>query len=85
MHGFTPDRLRGNLAASFIITSMLTLATLTLAGQVGLWQLGVAATLLPAVMLGNALADVVAHRIDRQWLQASTLDLCTLTAVGLLL
>ncbi|KPQ20736.1 MULTISPECIES: sulfite exporter TauE/SafE family protein [unclassified Halomonas] len=85
MHGFAPDRLRGNLAAFFIITSLLTLVTLALAGRVGLWQLGVAATLLPAVLLGNALADVVAHRIDRQWLQAASLSLCTLAAVGLLL
>ncbi|MCA1771895.1 MAG: sulfite exporter TauE/SafE family protein [Halomonas sp.] len=85
MHGFAPDRLRGNLAAFFIITSLLTLATLAVAGQVGLWQLGVAATLLPAVLLGNALADAVAHRIDRQWLQAASLALCTLAAVGLLL
>nr|WP_290443751.1 sulfite exporter TauE/SafE family protein [Halomonas sp. Mc5H-6] len=85
MHGFAPDRLRGNLAAFFIITSMLTLATLALAGQVRAWHLGVAATLLPGVLLGNALADAVAHRIDRQWLQAASLALCTLAAVGLLL
>lgn len=85
MHGFAPDRLRGNLAAFFIITSMLTLATLALAGQVRGWHMGVALSLLPAVLLGNRLADRVAHRIDKQWLQTASLALCTLAAGGLLL
>ncbi|QOR38372.1 sulfite exporter TauE/SafE family protein [Billgrantia diversa] len=85
MHGLTPDRLRGNLAAFFLITSSLTLATLALAGQVRLWHLGLALTLLPSVLLGSALANRVAHRLDRRRLQGASLALCTLAALGLLI
>ncbi|EWG98559.1 sulfite exporter TauE/SafE family protein [Halomonas sp. BC04] len=84
-HGLSPDRLRGNLAAFFIITSLLTLATLAFAGQVRLWHLALALTFLPAVFAGNALADRIAHRLDRRLLQGASLSLCTLAALGLLL
>ncbi|NIC07601.1 sulfite exporter TauE/SafE family protein [Billgrantia bachuensis] len=85
MHGLSPERLRGNLAAFFLVTSSLTLATLALAGQVRLWHLGLALTLLPAVLLGSALAGRVAHRLDRRRLQGASLALCTLAALGLLI
>lgn len=84
MHGLPADRVRGNLAAFFILTSMLTLMTLALANQVQLWHFQVALTFLPAVLIGNALADAIAHRIDRRWLQGASLVLCTLAALGLL-
>lgn len=85
MHGLPADRVRGNLAAFFILTSLLTLLTLALAKQIQLWHFQVALTLLPAVLIGNALADVIAHRIDRRLLQGASLALCTLAALGLLL
>ncbi|WP_417339049.1 sulfite exporter TauE/SafE family protein [Halomonas kashgarensis] len=85
MHGFPPDRLRGNLAAFFILTASLTLATLALAGQIHGWHLLMALSFLPAVLLGNALADKVAHRLDRRLLQGCSLALCSLAALGLLL
>ncbi|HDZ45371.1 MAG TPA: sulfite exporter TauE/SafE family protein [Halomonas sp.] len=85
MHGLPADRVRGNLAAFFILTSLLTLITLALAKQIQLWHFQVALTFLPAVLMGNALADAVAHRIDRRLLQGASLALCTLAALGLLL
>lgn len=85
MHGLPPDRLRGNLSAFFIITASLTLAILALAGQVQVWHLGLALTFSPAILLGNALADRIAHRLDRRRLQGASLALCTLAALGLLL
>lgn len=85
MHGFSPDRMRGNLAAFFVITSLLTLATLALAGQLSIWHFKLALTFLPAVLIGNALADAVAHRLDKVLLQRCSLALCTLAALGLLL
>ncbi|WP_083002629.1 sulfite exporter TauE/SafE family protein [Halomonas sp. GT] len=85
MHGFPPDRLRGNLAAFFILTSLLTLTTLALAGQVSAWHFKLALTFLPAVLIGNALADTIAHRLDRRLLQGVSLGLCTLAALGLLI
>jgi uncharacterized protein len=85
MHGLPADRVRGNLAAFFILTSLLTLITLALAKQIQLWHFQVALTFLPAVLIGNGLADAVAHRIDRRFLQGASLALCTLAALGLLL
>lgn len=85
MHGLPPDRMRGNLAAFFILTSTFTLLTLALAGQVSVWHFGVAATLLPAVLLGNALANRIASKLDRRWLQGVSLSLCALSVLGLLL
>ncbi|WFM70146.1 sulfite exporter TauE/SafE family protein [Halomonas sp. CKK8] len=85
MHGFSPDRLRGNLAAFFIVTSLLTLATLALVGRIGAWHLGMAASFAPAVLAGTWLANRIAHRLDRRLLQGASLSLCTLAALGLLL
>lgn len=85
MHGFHPDRMRGNLAAFFIVTSLLTLATLALAGLVSTWHFKLALTFLPAVLVGNALTDVIAHRLDKRLLQGASLALCTLAALGLLI
>lgn len=85
MHALPPDRVRGNLAAFFILTSTLTLFTLALAGQVSLWHFKLALTFLPAVLIGNALADAIAHRLDRRLLQGASLVLCTLAALGLLI
>ncbi|WP_249977223.1 sulfite exporter TauE/SafE family protein [Vreelandella olivaria] len=85
MHGLPPDRVRGNLAAFFILTSTLTLITLAFAGQISLWHFKLALTFLPAVLIGNALADAIAHRLDRRLLQGASLALCTLAALGLLI
>ncbi len=85
MHGFSPDRMRGNLAAFFVLTSLLTLLTLALAGQISVWHFKLALTFLPAVLLGNALADAIADRLDKQLLQRLSLGLCTFAALGLLL
>lgn len=85
MHGFSPDRLRGNLAAFFIVTSLLTLVTLALVGRIGAWHLGMAASFAPAVLAGAWLANRIAHRLDRRLLQGASLSLCTLAALGLLL
>ncbi|MGE6607287.1 sulfite exporter TauE/SafE family protein [Halomonas sp. NPDC076908] len=84
MHSLPADRVRGNLAAFFILTSMLTLITLVLADQLQLWHFQVALTFLPAVLIGNALAHAVAHRLDRRLLQEASLVLCTFAALGLL-
>ncbi|MGP9567281.1 sulfite exporter TauE/SafE family protein [Halomonas sp. AOP5-B2-8] len=84
MHGLPVDRMRGNLAAFFILTSTLTLITLALANQIQLWHFQMALTFLPAVLIGNALAGALAHRLDRRLLQGASLTLCTLAAIGLL-
>ncbi|TDB05157.1 sulfite exporter TauE/SafE family protein [Halomonas marinisediminis] len=85
LHGLSPDRLRGTLSAFFVVTSLMTLATLGLVGRVDVWHLGMAVSFVPAVLFGTWLANRVAHRVDRRLLQGASLALCTLAALGLLL
>ncbi len=85
LHGFSPDRLRGTLSAFFVVTALMTLATLALAGLVRSWHFGMALTFAPGVVAGGWLASRVAHRLDRRLLQGASLALCTLAALGLLL
>ncbi|SFH39747.1 sulfite exporter TauE/SafE family protein [Modicisalibacter xianhensis] len=84
MHRLPADSARANLSAFFIASATMTLLALLVAGKVQLWHLGLAATFLPAVVLGNVLASRIAHRLDRQTLQRSSLILSTIAALGLL-
>jgi uncharacterized protein len=85
MHGLSPDRLRGTLSAFFVVTALMTLATLGLAGLLRAWHFGLALTFAPGVMAGSWLASRIAHRLDRRQLQGASLALCTLAALGLLM
>lgn len=85
MHGMPVDRVRSNLAAYFLITSLMTLATLALAGYVSLWHLAISASFIPAMLLGQALAARFAGSLDRQLLQWASLALCSLAAIGLVI
>lgn len=85
LHAMPPDSVRGNLAAYFTLTSLLTLVTLALAGMVQLWHFQVALTLLPAVLAGSVLADAIAHRVNKRWMQRLSITLCTFAALMLLL
>lgn len=84
MHRLPADSARANLSAFFIASATMTLLALLVAGKVQLWHLGLAVTFLPAVVLGNVLASRIAHRLDRQTLQRSSLILSTIAALGLL-
>ncbi|QJQ97046.1 MULTISPECIES: sulfite exporter TauE/SafE family protein [Halomonadaceae] len=85
MHRLPPDSVRGNLAAFFVCSASMTIIALTLAGQIQLWHLAMALSLLPWILIGNALAKACAHRLNRQALKYSSLALSTLAALGLLL
>ncbi|SDO30465.1 hypothetical protein SAMN04487957_105110 [Halomonas shengliensis] len=85
LHGLSPDRLRGTLSAFFVVTALMTLATLAPAGMVSAWHFAMAFTFAPGVMAGSWLAGRIAHRLDRRLLQGASLALCTLAALGLLL
>lgn len=85
MHDMPPDRIRSNLAAFFLITSSMTLVTLAVAGYVSLWHLGISASFLPAMLLGQTVAARVAGRIDQKVLQWSSLVLCSFAAIGLVI
>ena len=85
LHGFSPDRLRGTLSAFFVVTALMTLATLGLAGLVQAWHFGLALTFAPGVLAAGWLAGRVVHRFDRRLLQGASLALCTVAALGLLI
>lgn len=84
MHGMPMERLRGNLAAFFLISSIMTLAALAMAGQVHFWTLGVSLSFLPLVVAGHALGAILAPYISRGLLQVGSLGLCALAAFSLL-
>lgn len=84
MHRLPADSARANLSAFFIVSTVMTLLALLLAGQILLWHLALALTFVPAVVLGNVLASLVAHHLDRRALQRSSLVLSTIAALGLL-
>ncbi|GHB12095.1 sulfite exporter TauE/SafE family protein [Modicisalibacter luteus] len=84
MHRLPADSARANLSAFFIVSATMTLLALLLAGRIQLWHLGMAASFLPAVVLGNLLASRMAHRLDRNTLQWSSLILSIIAALGLL-
>lgn len=84
MHGMPMERLRGSLAAFFLISSFMTLAALAVAGQVSGWRLGVSLSFLPLVVAGHALGAALAPHIPRGLLQAVSLGLCALAALSLL-
>ncbi|GAB2794211.1 sulfite exporter TauE/SafE family protein [Halomonas shantousis] len=85
MHRLPPDSVRGNLAAFFIVGSILTLTVLALAGRIQLWHLAMAVSFVPAILAGSWVAARIAHRLDRRTLQYASLSLCTLAALGLLI
>lgn len=85
MHGMPMDRLRGNLAAFFLISSLMTLASLAAVGRVPLWLLGVSLSFMPMVVAGHALGAVLAPKLPRRLLQAASLTLCAAAALGLLI
>ncbi|MGQ7246893.1 sulfite exporter TauE/SafE family protein [Halomonas sp. V046] len=85
MHGMPMERLRGNLAAFFLISSLMTLASLAVVGKVSWWLLGVSLSFLPLVVMGHALGALLAPRLPRRLLQGVSLTLCAMAALGLLL
>ncbi|WP_308126705.1 MULTISPECIES: sulfite exporter TauE/SafE family protein [Halomonas] len=85
MHGMPMDRLRGNLAAFFLISSLMTLASLAAVGKVPLWLLAVSLSFLPMVLVGHGLGAALAPRLPRRLLQGASLTLCAAAAIGLLL
>ncbi|MHB0776403.1 sulfite exporter TauE/SafE family protein [Halomonas sp. WWR20] len=85
MHRLPPDSVRGNLAAFFVVGSLLTLTVLAVAGRIQAWHLWMAISFVPVIVAGSGAAAQVAHRLDRRLLQYASLSLCTLAALGLLI
>ena len=78
-----PATMRATISAFFSIGTLMSLAALWLAGEVGVRQLQLAALILPAVVLGIVTARRVKHLLRPEVVRPAVLVICTVTAVAL--
>lgn len=76
--------LRANLSAFFTLSGLTSLGILALAGQIQLEHLTSAATLLPAVFVGFAMAKQFSDKVEKRHIQRATQLLCTASALALI-
>lgn len=79
-----PATMRSTLAAFFAIGSLMSLAALWIAGEIGRRQIELTLLILPAVALGVISARLVKDRLDPDLVRPTVLVLCTVAAVALL-
>jgi hypothetical protein len=84
MQGQAANTIRGNLAAFFLFSSIVSLLVLIPTGYLGWRELGLALPLVPASWLGSWVASRLSHKINQGWMTAATLMLCTVAVVGML-
>jgi len=72
--------IRSTLAASFLVGTMLSSATLAVTGSLGWDHVGLAAALTPAALVGAVLSRVT-HGIGGGWLHAAVLAFAALSAI----
>lgn len=79
-----PDRLRATLCAFFTVGGSVSLAALATAGLFPATQLVRGFELLPGVVVGLAIAPLLARRLDRRRTRHCVLAISALSAVALL-
>jgi uncharacterized protein len=80
-----PDRLRATLCAFFAVGCTVSLFALAAIGAFDTTKLGVGLALLPGVVIGFALAPLLARRIDQGSARIAVLLISALSALALLL
>lgn len=70
------DYIRGNLAAFFVVSCLLSLLMLVIVGRFGARELLISLPLMPATLLGYWFAMGTLHRISHQNLRRASLGLC---------
>lgn len=80
-----PDRLRATLCAFFAAGCTVSLFTLAGIGAFDTARLELGLSLLPGVLIGFALAPLLARRIDRRQARIAVLAISALSALALLL
>jgi len=80
-----PATMRSTISAFFAIGSLLSLAALALAGEVGKRQLQLTGLLLPSVALGVITARLLKDRLNPTIIRPTVLVVCTITAAALLI
>jgi uncharacterized membrane protein YfcA len=76
--------LRATVALCFLIGEVLSLALLWATGNITRDQLGVAAMLLPALMLGGLLSQAVHHRLEGSVMRGIVLGFALVSGVAVL-
>lgn len=76
--------LRATLNAYFALGHVVSMAALAVAGELGLTQLLAALALLPALLVGDALAGPLRRVLDGGWTRPAVLGLCTASSLALL-
>lgn len=79
-----PATMRATISAFFGIGSLLSIAALTLAGEIGVRQLQLTALLLPGVAAGVIVARRVKHLLRPEVVRPAVLVICTAAALALL-
>jgi len=79
-----PATMRSTISAFFAIGSLLSLAALALAGEVGNRQFQLTGLLLPSVVLGVITARLLKDRLNPAIVRPTVLVVCSITAVALL-
>lgn len=68
--------IRGNLAAFFVVSCLMSLVMLAAIGNFGMEQIKVSLPLMPATLVGYWLAMQTLHLVSRETLRLSSLLLC---------
>jgi uncharacterized membrane protein YfcA len=77
--------MRATLAASFLIGTFLSIASLAIAGQVRGADLVLALVLIPVVLLGARIGRLAHNALDRAWLRPAVLTFAAISAAVVLL
>lgn len=85
MQGQVANVIRGNLAAFFIFSCIVSLVLLAPAGYLRMRELWLAAPLVPASLLGSWLASRVSGRVNDTAMRYGCLLLCSASVVVMLL
>ena len=72
--------LRGTLAATFALGTLLSLVGLAAAGAMEPWHMALAAALLPGTLLGTGVSGLLARRLDGPWLRPTLLAVAAVAA-----
>lgn len=82
MQNQSGDRIRANLSAFFVCSSIISLSILAYTGLFGWMQLKYGLLLVPMAFLGNLLAGRLVHFTNQQMIRKALLVLCTVAAVS---
>jgi len=73
--------IRGTLAATFFLGTILSLAFLGVAGEIGWGHVALGALLTPAALIGGRFSRRFAQHVDAHWLRPAVLTFAAVSAV----